>query len=122
MNFLVSSQNLRNSELFKRLYIQTARETDIVDDTGQSIQTENIVDCGVSCSSEETCSGLQYNTETKVCKKMKKVDEMFPIIFNKPSCSYHVSRQICWRLAVRNPLRSTGGTGSLRPVLPWGFS
>ena len=60
--------------------IKTAKETDIIDDTAQSIETENIVDCGVSCSTAETCSGLQYNSETKVCRKMKKVGEMFPML------------------------------------------
>ena len=59
--------------------IKTSKETDITDDTAQSIQTEDIVHCGVSCSSVETCSGLKYDSETKVCKRMKKVEEMFQI-------------------------------------------
>ena len=80
MNFLVSSQNIRNSELFKRLNIKTAKETEIRHETAQSFQTEDIVHCGVSCSKEETCSGLQYDRETKVCRKMKKVDEIFPVL------------------------------------------
>ena len=73
-HFLASSQNIRNSELFKRLNIKTAKET--VDTTAQSIQTEDIVHCGVSCSNQATCSGLQYDRETKVCRKMKKVEEI----------------------------------------------
>ena len=76
MNFLVSSQNIRNSELFKRLNIKTAKETDIIDDTAQSIETEDIVHCGVFCSTEETCSGLHYNRETKACRRMKKFEEI----------------------------------------------
>ena len=56
--------------------IKTAKETDIIDDTAQSIQTEDIVHCGVSCSAMETCAGLLYNRETKVCRKMKKVEEI----------------------------------------------
>ena len=59
--------------------IKTAKETDIIDDRAQSIQTEDIVGCGVSCSSVETCSGLHYKSETKVCRKMKKVEEKFQI-------------------------------------------
>ena len=78
-HFLASSQNIRNSELFKRLNIKTAKETDIVDTTEQSIQTEDIVHCGVSCSNQATCSGLQYDRETKVCRKMKKVGEIIPL-------------------------------------------
>ena len=78
----VSSENLRSSELFKRLKIKTTKVPDITEDSLQSIQTESIVLCGVSCSSVETCSGLQYNRETKVCRRMKmemKVEEMFQI-------------------------------------------
>ena len=78
-HFLASSQNIRNSELFKKLNIKTAKETDIVDTTEQSIQTEDIVHCGVSCSNQATCSGLQYDRETKVCRKMKKVGEIIPL-------------------------------------------
>ena len=73
LNILVSSQNIRNSELFKRLNILTAREMDIVEKT----LTDDIVHCGISCSSEETCSGMQYDSQTKVCLKMKKVEELF---------------------------------------------
>ena len=71
---IVSSQNIRNSELFRRLNIKRAKESEIDSITNNAkIQTEDIVDCGVSCSKEETCSGLQYSSETKVCRRMKKV-------------------------------------------------
>ena len=42
-------------------------------DSAADIATEDIVDCGVSCSSLQSCSGLQYSSQTKTCKKMKKV-------------------------------------------------
>ena len=76
MDILVTSQNIRNSALFKRLNIKTAKETDIVDNTAQSIETEDIIHCGVFCSTEVTCSGLHYNSETRACRRMKKFEEI----------------------------------------------
>ena len=70
----MSSQNIRNTELFRRLSIKADKEGDMVNG---KIRTEDIVDCGVSCSKEESCSGLQYSSETKVCRRMKKVGELF---------------------------------------------
>ena len=64
--------------MFKKLSIKTAAGPDITE-TGPSIQTDDIVHCGVSCSSNSDCSGLQFDKETKICKKMKKVDEIFKI-------------------------------------------
>ena len=74
---LVSSQNIRNTELFRRLSIKADKECDIDTIENGKIKTEDIVDCGVSCSKEESCSGLQYSSQTKVCRRMKKVGELF---------------------------------------------
>ena len=41
---------------------------------------------------------------------------------NNPPRSCPVSHPSCWQLRVRSRLRSTGGTVSQRPVLPWGSS
>ena len=54
--------------------IKADKEGDMVNG---KIRTEDIVDCGVSCSKEESCSGLQYSSQTKVCRRMKKVGELF---------------------------------------------
>ena len=41
---------------------------------------------------------------------------------NNPPRSCPVSHPSCWQLRVRSRLRSTGGTVSQRPVLPWASS
>ena len=92
-------------KIFSFQYLQNIFRTNLVAslDSAADIETENIVDCGVSCSSLQvvlslvqllhyctlisrdviivmkyfhglqSCSGLQYSSETKTCKKMKKV-------------------------------------------------
>ena len=86
-------------------------------DSAADIETENIVDCGVSCSSLQvvlslvqllhycaligrdviivmkyfhglqSCSGLQYSSQTKTCKKMKKVGHFHWLIMMLPTHS-----------------------------------
>ena len=48
--------------------------TNLVNDTATDLETDSVVECGVVCSKLETCSGLLYVAETKVCTRMKKVE------------------------------------------------
>lgn len=118
-----SSQIIRSSDLFKRLHIKRARETDVIDGDAQKTRAENIAHCGISCSMDETCFGLQYSSETKACRKIIKVtlcisDRIFPTL-TQSSSSCRVSPLTCWRRTARSLLRSSGGPVSLRPVLNW---
>ena len=72
---IVSVSGTSTSQLFARLSVRSDYMDKITDDTsGVVLRTDNVVECGLVCSKLDTCSGLQYEKETKVCKKVKKVE------------------------------------------------
>ena len=98
--------------------IKTAKETEIRHDTAQSFQTEDIVHCGVSCSKEETCSGLQYDRETKVCRKMKNLPCIPSDLLATES---EESTEIYWRSAWSTSMSRNCFASSLGGIL-WLFT
>ena len=71
----VSCQDTSTSQLFARLSVRSDYMDKITNDTSAVVlRTDNVMECGLVCSKLDTCSGLQYEKETKVCRKMKKVE------------------------------------------------